>query len=130
MALEDTVSEILAKDAAGVSRLVPTFRGMIERLTGGEVVEAAALSVTTGGTAQQVFAANAGRKTLAFSNTSNHDGSAGADMYVRFGDTAASGVGHLFVPGGALLLAEGSTPLDSVSVWCAVTGARFYAWEL
>lgn len=88
------------------------------------MAEAAALSVTTGGTAQSVFAANPQRRVLIFTNTSDEV------QYVRFGATAADGVGVCCPASGGGFVLEGlSCPKGAISMIGATTGKKFYAYE-
>lgn len=91
---------------------------------GGPIAEAATLTITLGGTRQSVFAANAVRKSLGFSNDSD------TAMTVRFAANAAAGVGIYCAPNGGGFILEGpSCPTDTVDVYCATTGKAFYAWS-
>lgn len=94
-------------------------------LAPGATTEAATLTITLGGTRQQVLAANTARKSLGFSNTSD------TVMYVRFAANAASGVGIYCAPNGGGFILEGpSCSTDTVDVYCATTGKTFYAWSV
>ena len=90
------------------------------------MAEPSALSITTGGTAQTLFAANPNRKWLVFTNTSDEA------QYVRVGDTsAADGVGIYCAPsgGGFIFDQPGRVPLGKITVIGATTGKKFYAYE-
>lgn len=85
-------------------------------------VEAATLSITTGGAAQQVFAQNSSRHYFIFSNTSD------TAMYLRFSDTDASvTVGIPVAAASTLLLTGSSCPTNKITVFCASTGKTFYS---
>lgn len=95
-------------------------------LTGGgvAVTEAAALSVTTGATAQEVFAANTSRKFFQFVNNST------GDLTVRYGATNATATAGIVVqPGGSITEAGPYVPTSKISVYGATTGQGFYAVE-
>lgn len=87
------------------------------------VTEAATQSITTGATAQQVFA-RTNRKLLIFVNSSD------TAMYLRFNDdadaTAALGI-PVAANGGTLILNGGAIPSNRITVLCATTGKTFYA---
>lgn len=89
------------------------------------MAEAAALSVTTGGTAQTLFEANGIRKCLVFTNTSDEV------QYVRIGNTnAADGVGiYCASSGGGFILQGDACPKGKVTMIGATTGKKFYAYE-
>jgi hypothetical protein len=77
-------------------------------------------SITTGGTSQQVAAANTSRVTLTFQNTSD------TNMYVN--DTGASAsptAGYLVTPN----VIVSSTTNNQINVYCAITGKSFIATE-
>lgn len=87
--------------------------------------EASALSVTAGGAAQTVFAANGNRKVLIYTNTSDEV------QYVRIGGTAADGVGICCpASGGGFVLEGASCPKGAISMIGATTGKKFYAFEM
>lgn len=89
------------------------------------MAEASALSITLGGTAQTLFAANPSRRVLIYTNTSDEV------QYVRFGDTVAvAQVGiYCAASGGGFILEGKSCPLGKVTVIGATTAKKFYAWE-
>lgn len=81
-------------------------------------------SITTGGTAQNVMAANASRKGCTFQNISD------TDMWVSEVGTAAADASSIKI--GAGLLYEWpahGTPRGAISVLCATTGKKFVARE-
>ncbi len=130
--MTEQADEVTVKNANGDNVLVPTTKAVTRALTGGTPTEASTLHIVAGGEAQDLFAANASRKTFYFGNTSNADGGDGWDMYVRFSNTddADQGVGMFLPPGGSVLLSEGSTPLCKITVWCSHTNATLYAFEI
>lgn len=90
------------------------------------MAEASALSVTSGGTAQTLFAANGARKALIYTNTSDEV------QYVRIGDTsAADGAGiYCAASGGGFILQGEACPKGKVTMIGATTGKKFYAYEV
>lgn len=80
-------------------------------------------SVTTGGTAQQVFAANAARKYLIVQNTST------GNLYVAFGVTATAANGILLPANASYVMEDTYVSTQSVSILGATTGQTFSAWQ-
>lgn len=88
------------------------------------MAEPSALSITAGGTAQTLFAANSSRRILIYTNTSDEV------QYVRFGGTAAAGVGvYCAASGGGFVLHGEGVPRGVVTVIGATTGKTFYAFQ-
>ena len=90
---------------------------------GQTAVEAANLSIATGGVSQEVFEQNSSRHFFIFSNTSD------TAMYLRFhnSESASATEGIPIAVGGTLLLTGGVVPTNRVQVFCASTGKTFYA---
>lgn len=82
-------------------------------------------TITAGGTAQQVMAANSSRKYLLFQNVSD------TAMWIDFGTTAVADSPSVLVPasGGAVVQEGTFVSTQSVSVFCATTGKKFTAKE-
>lgn len=82
-------------------------------------------TITAGGTAQQVMAANSSRKYLLFQNVSD------TAMWIDFGATAVADSPSVLVPasGGAVVQEGTFVSTQSVSVFCATTGKKFTAKE-
>ena len=89
------------------------------------MADATALSVTSGGAAQVVFAANGARKVFIYTNTSDEV------QYVRIGNTnAADGVGiYCAASGGGVVLQNDACPKGQITMIGATTGKKFYAYE-
>lgn len=79
-------------------------------------------SITTGGTRQQVMAANTSRKYLVVANPSD------TTMYIKIGANAVSGEGIPIYPGGAYEPGP-FIPTGTVDIICATTGKKFTAYE-
>lgn len=101
-------------------------------LAGGATTAASTQTITTGGTAQNAFAANASRRKLIVQNLETEV------MYVNVTGTASAGVGSLALKGctvaldgtgGAYAAESGSIDPGAVSVIAATTGHRFTAWQ-
>lgn len=83
---------------------------------------ATTLSITAGGTAQSVFAANALRRGLQIQNTSD------TGMYIRYDGTSATTITSMYLaPGVGIDFA--ACPVGAVSIICATTGKTFFASE-
>lgn len=81
-------------------------------------------SITTGGTAQQVAAANEGRNYLFIQNTST------GDLWVGFNQTASVGNGCIRLTAGANYETPPNfTPIDLVHIFGATTGQTFTCKE-
>ncbi len=83
-------------------------------------------TITAGGVAQTLAAANPQRSYLRIQNLST------ALLHVNFGSTASSGTGSFrIVPSGELALADmwGFCSTESVSIFGATTGQKFSAKE-
>ena len=81
-------------------------------------------SITTGGAAQTMMAANTSRNGFCIQNTSS------ADLWVGFVGTAAAGGSSLKLPAGTLYesLPHG-VPTGAISIFGATTGQSFAAVE-
>ena len=92
----------------------------------GSVSEASTQSITTGGTHQQVFAANSSRKYLLIQNISD------TDMYLGLGfnpsNTTPAGL-LLAKSGGGIVFESSYIPTSEVRIVCATTGKRFVALQ-
>lgn len=81
-------------------------------------------TITSGGDAQEVMAANPSRLAVFFQNLSD------TDMYVSFTGTATAGPGSFLIPsGGGTFPPAGYVPTQALSVLCATTGKEFSAYE-
>ena len=81
-------------------------------------------TITLGGTAQTLAAANANRRGFYFQNVSD------TDMWIRFNGTAAATQPSLKIPAGALYEPPvGGIKLTAISVFCATTGKAFSSEE-
>lgn len=116
-------SDTAATSDTGTFSLIALFKRLLSYFGGSAITEAITLSITTGGTRQQVFAANASRRSFGFSNTSD------TIQYVRFGANAADKVGVAVNPAGFIILENSSCPVGAIDVICATTGKTFYAWN-
>jgi hypothetical protein len=77
-------------------------------------------TITSGGTSQQVAAANPTRRYLLFENVSN------ADLWVRFGAAAVQNQpSYRLFSGGSLVMESGFVSTQSVNVIGATTGQAF-----
>jgi hypothetical protein len=83
-------------------------------------------TVTTGGTFQQISAANTSRKSFEFQNNNASDA-----CYVYFGTTgsATTAKSIKIVAGGYYLRSVGNIPGDAIQTTCASTSDTFYAAE-
>jgi hypothetical protein len=84
-------------------------------------------TINSGGTYQQISAANASRGSLEIQNKSGAD-----NCYLFFGTTAAANAagiagGLIIYAGQDYLRASGTIPGDAVQLTCATTGDPFYA---
>lgn len=106
--------QTVTTDASGNLRVAPSASAS---------TEASTMTITTGGTAQSVFASNTARQFLAIENNSD------TDMVFRLGaSNATATVGFLCkANGGALAFSGPHVPSDAVTVFCATTGKAFYA---
>lgn len=84
--------------------------------------DAATLAITTGGTSQTVFAANAARRSFIFQNISD------SAMWLNFSAAAAADAPSIYVAAGAYF-EPFVAPTTSISVFCATTGKKFTAKE-
>lgn len=81
-------------------------------------------TITSGGTAQTVMAANPTRSFLLVQNVSD------TNMWINFDATAAATQPSiLLAPSGGAILCDAKVPLGSVSIICATTGKAFTAKE-
>lgn len=85
-------------------------------------VDAGTLSITAGGTAQAVFAANAVRRHFVFQNISD------TAMWIDYGKDAVADSPSIYVAAGAML-EPFVAPTTSITVFCATTGKKFSAKE-
>lgn len=87
------------------------------------VAEAADMTLTTGTTAEIVFAANKSRHLLVYSNTSD------TLQYIRFHNTevAAAGVGISVAAGATVTFSGDSCPTNRLTAVCASSSKTFYA---
>lgn len=77
-------------------------------------------TITTGGTAQDVYAAGLVKNSVFFQNVSD------TDMRIEFGGNASSTAGRLIpANGGAYETPASHVPAGKLSVYCATTGKRF-----
>lgn len=77
-------------------------------------------TITLGGTAQDVYAADAVSNGVFFQNISD------TAMMIAFGETASATVGRLIpASGGAYENPPAFVPSGRLSVYCATTGKRF-----
>ena len=110
--------------AAGVARPVtaadplPVLRGV----TAGPLTDRSG-TITAGGAAQQVAAANTSRKYLLIQNLS------GADLWVNFGTAAVASQPSLRLPPGWSLVMRDYVDTQAVSVVGAATGQAYTAKE-
>lgn len=107
-------------DATSSSSTSPTF--------GGTPIDAAALSITSGGTSQTVFAANASRRYLIIQNLSSDE------LWVNFGAAATQDKPSLALapasgttPGGSIEYAGSYIPTSTVTIIGTTTGSKFSA---
>ena len=78
-------------------------------------------AITTGGTAQQIFAANASRKFFFFQNISD------TAMWLNFGVAAVADQPSIQVAAGAIYREDMCCASEYISVICATTGKKFVA---
>lgn len=90
----------------------------------GNVTEASTKTITTGGTHQQVFAANADRKFLLIQNVSDTD----MNLGIGYNPTASTGV-FLSKSGGGIVFESGFIPTQEIRILCATTGKAFVALQ-
>lgn len=77
-------------------------------------------AVTTGGVAQTACAANEARVYLLLQNVSAYD------MWANFGVDAIANAPSIKLPPNGAIVFEGSfVPQDTVSIYCASTGAKY-----
>ena len=80
----------------------------------------ASSTITTGGTAQTILAANTDRTGISFQNTSD------TDMYLNTTGIATEGAGsYLIKAGGTYVTDYGAKDSQAVSLLCATTGKAF-----
>lgn len=97
-------------------------------VSSGSLTDASALSITTGGTSQTVFAANPNRRFMLIQNRS-------ADpLYINFGAAATADAHSLMlaplsgsVPGGSITFESSFIPTQSISIIGTTTGDAFFA---
>lgn len=135
--VEPMSDSIWSTVAAGSIIGAVTVQGQVTALAYNSAgLDAAALSITTGGTAQVLFGANAARKGLLISNPASGPSQglgavAPESIFIRFGANASGlGVGGNIeiVPGGyfnPLAAADNR----SISIWAATTGHVFTATQ-
>jgi len=82
-------------------------------------------TITTGGTSQQVFAANAARRFLLVQNISD------TKMFLNFGSAATTGAGSILLApnGGSVVMDAGFVTDQTVNILCATAGKAFTAKE-
>lgn len=81
-------------------------------------------TITAGGTAQQVMAANAARQYLLYQNTSD------TDQWINFGVVAVAASPSIKIaPSGSFEMERSFVSTQYVSVFCATTGKAFTAKE-
>ncbi|MDO8614615.1 MAG: hypothetical protein Q7T33_02625 [Dehalococcoidia bacterium] len=81
-------------------------------------------TITTGGTSQQVMAANSSRKYLFFQNVSD------TDMWINFGTAAVATQPSIYVKTLTGYVLEGSfVDTQALNVLCATTGKAYTAKE-
>jgi hypothetical protein len=90
----------------------------------GNVTEASTKTITTGGTHQQVFAANADRKFLLIQNVSDTD----MNLGIGYNPTASTGI-FLSKSGGGVVFESGFIPTQEIRILCATTGKAFVALQ-
>lgn len=90
----------------------------------GNVTEASTKTITTGGTDQQVFAANANRKFLLIQNVSDTD----MNLGIGYNPTASTGI-FLAKSGSGIVFESGFIPTQEIRILCATTGKAFVALE-
>lgn len=99
---------------------------------GGAITAAATQTITSGGNAQNAFAANATRRLLIVQNLETEP------MAVNVTGAATLGAGSLILKGctvaldgtgGAYVAEASNVPPGAVSVIAATTGHRFTAWQ-
>lgn len=90
----------------------------------GNVTEASTKTITTGGTHQQVFAANADRKFLLIQNVSDTD----MNLGIGYNPTASTGI-FLSKSGGGIVFESGFIPTQEIRILCATTGKAFVALQ-
>lgn len=95
---------------------------------GGALTDAAARTITVGGTSQTVFAANAARRYLIIQNLSADE------LFVNFGAAATAGSPSIglapadgAIPGGTVIFEGSYIPTSSVTIIGATTGDSFSA---
>lgn len=110
--------------SAGAVRLDFYGSQNVPEAVGGGVPTNRSGTITTGGVAQQVMAANAHRRYLFIQNISD------TAMWFDIGATAvASQPSTYLAPGVAFMWAVGYIPTGAVSIICATTGKGFTAKE-
>lgn len=96
------------------------INGLLANTRGVTPTNPATNAITAGGTAQELFAANAARKSFEFQNQSD------SAMWLDFGATAAADAPSLYVGVGGFYVPP-VVPTTAISVFCATTGKKFYA---
>jgi hypothetical protein len=112
--IKSDVDDIRIDLANGVTSLPQT----------GNVTEASTKTITTGGTHQQVFAANSDRKFLLIQNVSDTD----MNLGIGYNPTASTGI-FLSKSGGGVVFESGFIPTQEIRILCATTGKAFVALE-
>lgn len=104
--------------------LVAAFFPLTGNAVDNPLQDATTLSITTGGTSQQIFAANPNRRTFIFQNKSDES------MYLNFGAaaTASGGTSILIAAnGGAYECPANYCSTQTINVVSATTGKVFAA---
>jgi hypothetical protein len=110
--------------AAGVDSSLPISGTVTALPQTGNVTEASTKTITTGGTDQQVFAANASRKFLLVQNVSDTD----MNLGIGYNPTASTGI-FLGKNGSGIVFESGFIPTQEIRILCATTGKAFVALE-
>jgi len=117
-------AELILPDGTVAQKVVPVDANgdVIGGGGGGSVREYtdASSTITTGGTAQTILAANSARTGISFQNISD------TDMYLNTTGTATAGAGsYLIKAGGTYVTDYGAKDSQAVSLLCATTGKAF-----
>jgi hypothetical protein len=114
----------LAPDTEAYLACGITHTGAIDPIkVGAGPVDNQSGTITAGGTAQVVSAANDSRRYFMFQNISD------TDMYVGVGYTPEVGLGLLISKNGGTLTCDSFVPVEEIKVVCATTGKKFTAFE-
>lgn len=127
------VTGTLAADASSGSIRVTVMLHAGGSSSSGVSLTNASGTITTGGTSQQLVAANSSRKYLLVVNLSTDT------LWIRFGSTAAAAsepsiplnpaVAASSYGGGAYEMAGSAISTDAIQIYGATTGDAFSAWE-